>query len=24
VPPVPRHGNLEDVFLHLTGSALRE
>jgi ABC-2 type transport system ATP-binding protein len=24
VPPVPRHGNLEDVFLHLTGSGLRE
>jgi len=24
VPPVQRHGNLEDVFLHLTGSALRE
>jgi hypothetical protein len=24
VPPVPRTGNLEDVFLHLTGSALRE
>ncbi|MES2605750.1 MAG: ABC transporter ATP-binding protein [Pseudomonadota bacterium] len=24
VPPVPRHGNLEDVFLHLTGAALRE
>jgi ABC-2 type transport system ATP-binding protein len=24
VPPVPRNGNLEDVFLHLTGSALRE
>jgi ABC-2 type transport system ATP-binding protein len=24
VPPEPRHGNLEDVFLHLTGSALRE
>jgi ABC-2 type transport system ATP-binding protein len=23
-PPVPRHGNLEDVFLRLTGSALRE
>jgi ABC-2 type transport system ATP-binding protein len=24
-PPImPRHGNLEDVFLHLTGSALRE
>lgn len=23
-PAVPRHGNLEDVFLHLTGSALRE
>lgn len=24
-PPLqPRHGNLEDVFLHLTGSALRE
>jgi ABC-2 type transport system ATP-binding protein len=23
-PEVPRHGNLEDVFLHLTGSALRE
>jgi ABC-2 type transport system ATP-binding protein len=24
VPPAPRHGNLEDVFLHLTGAALRE
>lgn len=24
VKPVPRTGNLEDVFLHLTGSALRE
>jgi ABC-2 type transport system ATP-binding protein len=23
-PRVPTHGNLEDVFLHLTGSALRE
>jgi ABC-2 type transport system ATP-binding protein len=23
-PPAPRHGNLEDVFLRLTGSALRE
>ncbi|MGA0807143.1 MAG: ABC transporter ATP-binding protein, partial [Pseudohongiellaceae bacterium] len=23
-PRVPLHGNLEDVFLHLTGSALRE
>ncbi len=23
-PAVPLHGNLEDVFLHLTGSALRE
>lgn len=23
-PPLPRHGNLEDVFLRLTGSALRE
>jgi ABC-2 type transport system ATP-binding protein len=23
-PAAPLHGNLEDVFLHLTGSALRE